>query len=80
MKLRKGVKEQVPLVYRGKFRYISTDGTKPDNVKKKLILPKEQSAPVKKAESRGTGILSGWEKDRQSGYPVRGNNKKGRIP
>ena len=46
MKLRKGVKEQVPLVYRGKFRYISTDGTKPDNVKKKLILPKEQSAPV----------------------------------
>ena len=29
MKLRKGVKEQVPLVYRGKFRYISTDGTKP---------------------------------------------------
>ena len=81
MKLRKGVKEQVPLVYRGKFRYISTDGTKPDNVKKKLILPKEQSAPVKKGtESRGTGILSGWEKDRQSGYPVRGNNKKGRIP
>ena len=65
MKLRKGVKEQVPLVYRGKFRYISTDGTKPDNVKKKLILPKEQSAPVKKGtESRGTGILSGWEKDR----------------
>ena len=53
MKLRKGVKEQVPLVYRGKFRYISTDGTKPDNVKKKLILPKEQSAPVKKGQKVG---------------------------
>ena len=53
MKLRKGVKEQVPLVYRGKFRYISTDGTKPDNVKKKLILPKEQSAPVKKGQKAG---------------------------
>lgn len=50
---RKGVKEQVPLVYRGKFRYISTDGTKPDNVKKKLILPKEQSAPVKKGQKAG---------------------------
>jgi len=53
MKLRKGVKEQVPLVYRGKFRYISIDGTKPDNVKKKLILPKEQSAPVKKGQKAG---------------------------
>ena len=53
MKLRKGVKEQVPLVYRGKFRYISTDGTKPDNVKKKLIIPKEQSAPVKKGQKAG---------------------------
>ena len=53
MKLHKGVKEQVPLVYRGKFRYISTDGTKPDNVKKKLILPKEQSAPVKKGQKAG---------------------------
>ena len=53
LKLRKGVKEQVPLVYRGKFRYISTDGTKPDNVKKKLILPKEQSAPVKKGQKAG---------------------------
>ena len=47
MKLRKGVKEQVPLVYRGKFRYISIDGTKPDNV------PKEQSAPVKKGQKAG---------------------------
>ena len=53
LKLRKGVKEQVSLVYRGKFRYISTDGTKPDNVKKKLILPKEQSAPVKKGQKAG---------------------------
>lgn len=53
MKIRKGIKDQVSLVYKGKFRYLSTDGTKPDNVKKKLILPKEQSAPVKKGQKAG---------------------------
>ena len=53
MKLRKGVKEQVPLVYRGKFRYISTDGTKPDNVKKKID-PSQRTkcAGEKRTESR----------------------------
>ena len=31
------------LVYKNKFRYLSTDGTKPDHVKKKVILPKEHN-------------------------------------
>lgn len=53
MKIRKGVKQEVSLVYKEKFRYLSTDGTKPDHVKKKVVLPKEQSAPVKKGEKAG---------------------------
>lgn len=52
LKLRKGVKEQVSLVYRGKFRYISTDGTKPDNVRKSCISPKTKCA-VKKGQKAG---------------------------
>lgn len=53
VKIRKGVKDQVSLVYKGKFRYLSTDGTKPANVKKKIILPEEPIAPVKKGQKAG---------------------------
>ena len=53
-KIRKGVRQQAALVYKGKFRYLSTDGTKPDKITKKLVLPKEQTAPVKKGQKAGT--------------------------
>ena len=52
-KIRRGVKQEVTLVYKNKFRYLSTDGTKPDHVKKKVILPKEHTAPVIKGEKAG---------------------------
>ena len=52
-KIRKGVKQEAALVYKGKFRYLSTDGTKPDHIKKKLVLSKEKTAPVKKGEKAG---------------------------
>ena len=35
VKVRKGMKEEAALEYAGKFRYLSTDGTKPDNIEKK---------------------------------------------
>lgn len=53
VKVRKGMKEEVALEYAGKFRYLSTDGTKPDNIEKKRILPKQTTAPVKKGEKAG---------------------------
>ena len=53
LKIRKGVKKEASLVYKGKFRYLSTDGTKTDHVKKKVVLPEEQTAPVKKGEKAG---------------------------
>ncbi len=53
VKVRKGLKEEVSLTYAGKFRYLSTDGTKPDKIKKKKVLPKMITAPVKKGEKAG---------------------------
>ena len=53
VKVRKGMKEEAALEYAGKFRYLSTDGTKPDNIEKKSILPKQTTAPVKKGEIAG---------------------------
>ena len=53
VKVRKGMKEEASLEYAGKFRYLSTDGTKPDNIEKKRILPKQTTAPVKKGEKAG---------------------------
>ena len=53
VKVRKGMKEEAAREYAGKFRYLSTDGTKPDNIEKKRILPKQTTAPVKKGEKAG---------------------------
>lgn len=53
VKVRKGLKEEVSLTYAGKFRYLSTDGTKPDNIKKKRILSQKTTAPVKRGEKAG---------------------------
>lgn len=53
VKVRKGLKEEAALTYAGKFRYLSTDGTKPDNITKKRIIPEQISAPVKKGEKAG---------------------------
>ncbi len=53
VKVRKGMKEEAALEYAGKFRYLSTDGTKPDNIEKKRILSKQTTAPVKKGEKAG---------------------------
>lgn len=53
VKVRKVMNEEAALEYAGKFRYLSTDGTKPDNIEKKRILPKQTTAPVKKGEKAG---------------------------
>ncbi len=53
VKVRRGLKEEAALSYAGKFRYLSTDGTKPDNIEKKKLLPKQVTAPVKKGEKAG---------------------------
>ncbi len=59
----RGVKENVSVVYEGRFQYLSTDGTTVTDVKKKLTLPKEVKAPVKKGSQAGelTYTMNGKE-------------------
>lgn len=59
----RGVKDKVPVVYEGQFQYLSTDGTTVTEVEKKLTLPKEVKAPVKKGSQAGelTYTMNGKE-------------------
>ena len=52
--VKKGVKGEVSLEYGENFRHLSTDGTTVGNVEKKLSLPEEVTAPVKKGKQAGT--------------------------
>lgn len=51
--VKKGIKNRVSLVYQDTFRYLSTDGTDPGTPEKKLSVPREVQAPVKKGEKAG---------------------------
>lgn len=51
--VKRGVRKQVPLVYEGSFRYLSTDGTVVESPEKKLAVPEEVEAPVKKGQKAG---------------------------
>ena len=50
------VKEQVNCVYKNTFRYLNTTGKTLDGVEKKIILPKETKAPVKKGDKAGEAV------------------------
>ena len=54
--VRGGVKEQVTCVYENTFRYLNTTGKTLDGVEKKIILPKETKAPVKKGDKAGEAV------------------------
>lgn len=68
LKVTKGVKEKTSLAFGKTFRCLSTDGTPFDKVKKKLVLPKETEAPVKKGQKAGELIY------------YQDNRELGRIP
>lgn len=51
--VRRGGKAQVPVAYEEQFRYLNTDGTAIGEVERKVKLPKEVEAPVKKGEQAG---------------------------
>lgn len=48
-----GVEDTVSLKYEKKFHYLSTEGKELSDVKKKLVIPKEVKAPVKKGDKAG---------------------------
>lgn len=53
IKVEGGVEDTVFLQYEGKFQYLSTEGKEFSDIKKKLVIPKEVKAPVKKGEKAG---------------------------
>lgn len=53
IKVEGGAEDTVFLQYEGKFQYLSTEGKELSDIKKKLVIPKEVKAPVKKGEKAG---------------------------
>ena len=53
IKVAGGVEDEVSLRYEGEFQYLSTEGKELSDIKKKLVIPKEVKAPVKKGEKAG---------------------------
>lgn len=68
LKVIKGVKEKTSLAFGKTFRCLNTDGTVFDKIKKKLVLPEEAEAPVKKGQKAGELIY------------YQDNRELGRIP
>ena len=68
LKVIKGIKEKTTLTFGKTFRCLSTDGTTFDKIKKKLILPNEVKAPVKKGQKAGELVYYQY------------NRELGRIP
>lgn len=68
LKVIKGIKEKTTLTFGKTFRCLSTDGTTFDKIKKKLILPNEVKAPVKKGQKAGELVY------------YKENRELGRIP
>lgn len=53
IKVEGGTEDKVSLQYEGKFQYLNTEGKELSHIKKKLVIPKEVKAPVKKGEKAG---------------------------
>lgn len=66
--VKKGVKDEVFLKYGETFQYLSTDGTTVGKVEKKLSIPEEVQAPVKKGVQAGDMIY------------LSGGKEMGRVP
>ncbi|MDO4273342.1 MAG: D-alanyl-D-alanine carboxypeptidase family protein [Eubacteriales bacterium] len=56
--VKKGVEDEVPLVYGSQFKYLNTDGKAITEVKKNLKIHKEVKAPVKKGQQAGEMVYS----------------------
>ena len=65
LKVIKGTKEKTTLTFGKTFRCLSTDGTTFDKIKKKLILPNEVKAPVKKGQKAGELVY--YQENRELG-------------
>ena len=63
-----GIEEKANLKYQGTFRFLFTDGTSSSDIRKKLKLPENISAPVKKNQSAGELVY------------YSGNRKLGSLP
>ncbi len=63
--LRGSVEKTVPCEYQGEFRHLDTQGNVLEGVEKKIKLPKEVKAPVKKGEKAGE-VVYYWN-DREIG-------------
>lgn len=61
--VKKGVKDKVLLKYEKQFKYLDTTGNAITDVTKKLKIPKEANAPVKKGERAGEMIYYAGEKE-----------------
>ena len=58
-----GVEEQVSCEYEAMFRYLDTTGKTLDGVEKKIVIPEETKAPIKKGDKAGEAVyyLNGEE-------------------
>lgn len=65
LKVIRGIKEKTTLTFGKTFRCLSTDGTTFDKIKKKLILPNEVKAPVKKGQKAGELVY--YQENRELG-------------
>ena len=65
LKVINGIKEKTTLTFGKTFRCLSTDGTTFDKIKKKLILPNEVKAPVKKGQKAGELVY--YQENRELG-------------
>lgn len=69
LKVKNGVKKQISLVYGNTFQYLSTDGSIMEAPDKKLSLPSEAKAPLKKGDRAGELIYT-WKGKEIGRIPV----------
>lgn len=65
IKVKKGEKDQVSLVYENTFTWLGTEGKSIGEVKRKLIVPEQVKAPVRKGEKAGE--MEYYDGDRKLG-------------
>ncbi len=53
IKVKGGIQKSVSLKYKEKFKYLNTEGEALEKIEKKLTVPRETEAPVKKGEKAG---------------------------
>lgn len=63
LEIEKGIEEYVGITYESPFSYLSTDGSDPSGIEKKIQLPEVASAPIKKGDVAGKAVylLNGKE-------------------